>query len=243
MTDERSLGAVTAAQMAEIDQSLEQQIGLTLGASTELAGFHIASYVRSLLGTLAGKRVLVLAGAGHNGADALAAARHLASWQALVVVLLDRSRIELTPFTNQQLELAEQYGIRAFEPGALLPEADVILDGLIGYGLEGSILQEHTRELIFASSQYKVPHIAIDVPTGLDATTGRATTPAFRADATIAIGYPKTGLVKQYSPALVGELWLADIGIPPRWWQRFGLPSPDFSPKPLLQLSAGTATR
>ena len=230
-----NLSAVTATQMTEIDRSLEQDIGLSLAASTELAGYHIASYIRTLLKDLANKRILVLAGAGHNGADALATARLLASWNAAVVVITDRSRIELKPLTSQQLELAEQYGVRAFEPGALLPEADLILDGLIGYGLEGSILHEPTRELIFASSQYKVPHIAIDVPTGLDATTGRATTPAFRADTTITLGYPKTGLVKQYSPAMVGELWVADIGIPPRWWQRLQLASPDFSTQPLIQ--------
>lgn len=230
------LGAVTAAQMAEIDRSLDQGIGLSLAASTELLGYHIANYIKTLLGgDLADKRILVLAGAGHNGADALASARHLASLNAAVVVIMDRSRNELNPFTGQQLELAEEYGVRAFESGALLPEADLILDGLIGYGLKGSILHEPTRELIFASSQYKVPHIAIDVPTGLDATTGRATTPAFRAETTITIGYPKTGLVKQYSPAMVGELWVVDIGIPPRWWQSLQLVSPDFSGQPLIQ--------
>lgn len=236
MNDERTIGAVTAAQMAEVDQALEQQVGLSLAASTELAGYHIARYVRTRLKELIGKRVLVFVGGGHNGADALAAARHLASQQAAVVALLDRPRTELKPFTHQQLELAEQYGVRAFEPGALMPEADLVLDGLIGYGLEGSVLREGTRELIFASSQYKVPLIAIDTPTGLDATTGRATTPAFRADATIAIGYPKTGLVKQYSPALVGELWLIDVGIPQRWWQRLGLASPDFSLEPCIRV-------
>lgn len=230
-----SLGAVTAVQMAEIDRSLGQELGLELAASTELAGYHIASYIRTLLKDLTDKRILVLAGAGHNGADALATARQLASWNAVVVVIMDRPRLELKSLTNQQLELAEQYGVRAFEPGALLPEADLVLDGLIGYGLEGSILHEPTRELIFASSQYKVPHIAIDVPSGLDATTGRATTPAFRADVTLALGYPKTGLVKQYSPAMVGELWLVDVGIPPRWWQRLQLTSPDFSAQPLIQ--------
>jgi NAD(P)H-hydrate epimerase len=230
-----NLGAVTAAQMAEIDRSLEQDVGLTLAASTELTGYHIANYLTTILDNLEGKRILILTGAGHNGADALATARHLSNRSASVVALMDRSRTELKPFTHQQLELAEQYGVRAFEPGALLPEADLILDGLIGYGLEGSLLQESTRELIFASSQYKVPHIAIDVPTGLDATTGRATTPAFRADSTVTLGYPKTGLVKQYSSALVGELWLVDVGIPARWWQRLQLSHPDFSAGSLMK--------
>lgn len=237
-----ALGAVTAAQMAEIDQSLDTAIGLSIVASTERAGLLIANHVRQLLETLSGKRVLVLTGGGHNGADSLATARQLQSWGAEVVALLDQSRSELSPFTLQQLELAEQYGVRGFEPGALLPQADIVIDGLIGYGLEGAVLKEATRELIFASAQYKVPHLSIDIPSGLDATTGRATTPAYRASHTITLAYPKTGLVKQYSPALVGELWIADVGIPPRWWQKYNLTPPDFSKSSLIRYKTDTAT-
>jgi len=237
MTEPR-LDSVTAAQMAEIDRALEESIGLPLASSVEIAGYHIANHIQKLLEPIKGKHLLTLVGSGHNGADALSTTRHLVRLGANAVILLDNARSNLKPTTIQQLEIAEQYGVRVFEPGALLPEADLIIDGLIGYGLEGSILQEATRELIFASAQYKVPHIAIDIPSGLDATTGRATTPAFRADYTITLGYPKTGLVKQYSPALVGELLVLDVGIPSRWWQRYDLTSPDFSAQPIIVVPA-----
>ncbi len=232
------LGSVTADQMRAVDEALDLQAGLFLAASAEVAGLLIAERIRTMLGGLAGKRVLVLAGGGHNGADAVAAARKLASWGAVPVILLCQERSAVKPFTSQQLDLAEQYGIRVFDPGALLPDTDLILDGMIGYGLEGSVLAEPVRELIFACGKYAVPKLAVDLPSGMDATTGRATTPAFRADKTITLGYPKTGTLKPYAAALVGSLWLADTGIPPRWWQRYGLTAPDFSAAPLIQLTA-----
>ncbi|MEK7183983.1 MAG: NAD(P)H-hydrate epimerase [Patescibacteria group bacterium] len=235
MPNPQILGSVTAAEMAEVDRTLEQRIGIPLVASIERVAGVLSAFVRTVLPASA-HRVLVLVGMGYNGADALATARQLASWGNEVVALLDHARDELKPLTQQQLVLAEQFGVRIFEPGALLPDTDLILDGLIGYGLSGTTLAEPTRELILASAKYDVPHIAIDIPSGINATTGRATTPAFRADTTLTLAYPKTGLTKLYSPPLVGKLLVVDAGIPPRWWQRLNQPTPDFSKTPLIEV-------
>lgn len=229
MSERQHLGSVTAAQMAEIDRTLEQRIGIPLASSIERTALHTSTYLRSRFLHDGARHILLLVGGGHNGADVLAIGRQLASWGHDVIALLDQIRETLKPATEQQLALAEQFGVRLFEPGALLPEADLVLDGLVGYGLEGSILNDHARELIQASASYQVPHIAIDLPTGMDASTGRATTPAFRADLTLVVGYPKTGLMKPYAPALTGELVVIDAGIPHRWWSRLGQPAPDFS--------------
>ncbi len=236
MSERQQLGSVTAAQMAEVDRTLEQRIGLSLDSSIERIALYASNYLRTRFLHETPRHVLLLVGGGHNGADVLAIGRQLAGWGHAVVALLDHARDDVQPATRHQLALAEQFGVRLFEPGALLPQADIVLDGLVGYGLTGTTLADTTRELILASTNYPVPHIAVDLPTGMDASTGRATTPAFRADLTLAIGYPKTGLTKPYAPALTGEVVVVDAGIPSRWWARLQQPAPDFSQAPVIPI-------
>ena len=74
-----------------------------------------------------------------------------------------------------------------------------------------------------------VPIVAVDLPSGLDPTTGKADQPAIRADVTVAIAYPKSGVTKPFAKNLVGQLLVADVSIPPGIWARFDQPAPVFS--------------
>jgi NAD(P)H-hydrate epimerase len=91
---------------------------------------------------------------------------------------------------------------------------DLIIDGLIGHSLSGAPKGPAAKLIRWANEQ-EVPVLALDVPSGLDATTGTAYSPCIRATATMTLALPKEGLratgVEQY----VGELYLADIGVPP----------------------------
>ncbi|MBI4032634.1 NAD(P)H-hydrate epimerase [Candidatus Berkelbacteria bacterium] len=227
--------AVTAKQMSAIDATLPAQLGLEPGVFVENAGVALALAVKELLGTLRGKRVVILVGAGENGADGVAAGRKLAAWGGRPTLLLAAERTSLKPQTLRELERAEQYDLRIFEPGALLPPADLVIDAIVGYRFAGP-LRPPASTLAESALRLRVPVLAVDVPSGLDATSGKADVPIIRAEATVAIGYPKAGAVKPFAKNLIGRLFVADVGIPPRVWQHNDLPAPDFSSGPLVEL-------
>jgi NAD(P)H-hydrate epimerase len=94
---------------------------------------------------------------------------------------------------------------------------DLILDGIIGYSLEGSP-RGAAAEMIYWANEQKNPILALDIPSGLNATTGEVHEPVIRAAATMTLALPKTGL--KQSPDFVGELYLADISVPPQLYSQ-----------------------
>jgi NAD(P)H-hydrate epimerase len=96
--------------------------------------------------------------------------------------------------------------------------ADLILDALIGYGLE-SAPHGTTQELIRWTKQTGTPILALDLPSGVNATSGETLGDAIRAHWTMTLALPKTGLL----PPNSGQLFLADIGIPEGTYRRLGL--------------------
>ncbi len=229
------LGSVTTAQFEEIERQVIEDLGLAAAALTESAAFGVAEQARRMLGDPSGRPVVVLTGGGYNGLVGAAAGRKLASWGATVTILLAATRPQLQQPTEQELGLTEQCGVRIFDPGALVPPAELLIDALVGARLHGTLTGEYAV-LAATASKVKIPILAIDLPSGLDADSGKANQPAIRADVTVALGYPKTGVVKPFAANLVGQLLVADIGIPPRLWQQFGQPAPDFSASPLVAI-------
>ena len=115
----------------------------------------------------------------------------------------------------------------------------LVLDAIFGTGLnrppEGAAAA--WIEAVNASGRRVV---AVDVPSGLEADTGRALTPTVRADVTVTLGLPKAGLLAGDGPAVAGEVWLADIGIPPEAYAMVGatMPAHLFSMHDRVQLAA-----
>ena len=218
--------AVSRAQMDAVYAEIERTAQLDRAAMRESAALAVATETRTVLHEHGGlATVAVLAGAGGNGADAIAAARRLANWGIQTTVLLAAERQHLSRETGEQLERAEAFGVRVFDPGAFMPPASVIIDGLIGTGLEGAPTGT-SGLLIDAASRLRTPLIAIDLPSGLHPDTGKADQPAIRANVTITLGYPKLGLIKPFAKNLVGTLKIADLSIPASIWQRLGLKAP-----------------
>lgn len=154
-------------------------------------------------------RVLVLAGPGNNGGDALVAARHLLAAGVGVSAMLVGDPTRLPHDAADALEgwLAAGGGL----DGAWPPVApDLIIDGLLGIGISrapsGAI-----ADLIHHANASGAPILAIDVPSGLDADTGIAHQPAVRAKRTVTFLGDKTGLHRHDGPACAGEVscdWL-----------------------------------
>jgi len=173
-----------------------EQATWTTGVSEESvmrrAGQAVARSALRLTG--AGDEVLVLAGRGHNGDDARFASGHLAGRQVRVLNVTDPAAV-----------IAE---VRGYE-GAL------IVDGLFGIGLsrplEGGWLQ-----LVQTLNQSRVPILAVDVPSGLDADTGEPLGDAVHASATVTFGAMKRGLLRHRAAPFTGRLEVAmEIGLVP----------------------------
>lgn len=197
--------AVTTAQMALVDQLAVRQYGIDLLQMMENAGGALARVVRTLWpdsGT-----VTVLAGGGGNGGGALAAGRRLHGFGMEVSVVLDRPVADLTGAAAHQAAT-----LRAMEI-ELRPEPDtatgtVVVDGLIGYGLDRAPDGRAAELIEWCRGAESV--VSLDVPSGVDATTGHKHTPHVAPQVTVTLALPKTGLTAETA----GMLLLADIGIP-----------------------------
>jgi NAD(P)H-hydrate epimerase len=108
------------------------------------------------------------------------------------------------------------------EPYFDLSQADIIIDALIGYGLQGDPRPELAVWIEKTNAAGK-PVLALDAPSGLDTTSGTAGRPTVRADATMTLALPKVGLMGESAQPFVGSLYLADISVPPELYRKMGL--------------------
>ncbi len=148
-------------------------------------------------------------------------ARRLHNWGASVRVILATPPERLGDVPRHQLTALERMGVpvvTAIEDAGL-PPADLIVDALIGYSLRGAP-EGVTANLILAANGHSAPILALDVPSGVDTTTGTAYQPAIMATATLTLALPKEGLRSALAREHVGELYLGDISVPPELYGR-----------------------
>jgi NAD(P)H-hydrate epimerase len=213
--------AVTADEMADVDRVAVEDVGLQLLQMMENAGRALAWHVRDVLED--GGTVLVVAGNGGNGGGGMACARHLANRDVPVRILLDRSPDALTGAAAHQFGILAEMGVPHATDLAdtdLLPgsaASTVVVDALIGYGLAGEV-RSPARERVEATNDAPGTVVSLDVPSGLDATTGETHGRAVHPDRTVTLALPKTGL-----DAGPGALYLADIGIPETVYDRLDI--------------------
>lgn len=214
--------AVTAQQMREVDRVAVEEMGPNLHQMMENAGRSLASVCMTELGEgWAGRPVVVIAGTGGNGGGGICAARHLANHGADVTLVVSDSR-RLSGVPAQQLAIYRATGARIADPRDLSTlQPALTVDALLGYSLEGAP-DGVADELIGWMSDVAAPVVALDVPSGIDASTGHIPGSHVRATTTLALALPKTGLHGD----MVGELWVADIGIPRGVFERAGTECP-----------------
>jgi hydroxyethylthiazole kinase-like uncharacterized protein yjeF len=206
--------AVTADQMRAIEGRCVDA-GVSLDTLMENAGRSIAEAVLSRLGGAYRKSVVVLVGPGNNGSDGYVAARHLAKRGATVVAF----NLTKRPDPDNKRELAEAVGAQVVErPGeTALADAsahsDIVIDAVLGTGRARPINQDIAR-LLRAVGDNARNIVAVDIPTGMNADTGKFDPNGLRADLTLMLGLPKIGLLAAAGQGVCGELRLLDIGIP-----------------------------
>ena len=229
MGDERAqLGALTSADVAALDAAAAE-LGVTTLQLMEVAGWQVARCAWQRLGGPAA--VLVVAGRGNNGGDGLVAARHLATWGCGVSarVLTEQSRAG---------ELLSAHAASASACGATVEfsaglgdladavgRATLVVDALLGTGLNQPP-REPQASAIGIINESGRPVLSVDLPSGLDATTGEPLSPTVMASATCTLTAMKAGLWEPEGRRHAGEIWVADIGMPAAAWRRCSLTQP-----------------
>ena len=222
----------STAAMREADRRTMEDAGLPGVALMETAGRGAAQRIAERFGPVAGQRVAVLAGKGHNGADGLVVARVLAQAGARVTVAATMRAPEASADAARMLALAQR--VARHQPGALrlIPvragfdrerfdrtmRADgdfaLIVDALLGIGATGPLRWPVDGLAAWANRQ-AAPTVALDLPSGIDSDTGTAAEGAVRAALTLAMAAYKPGLLFGAGAQHAGEVALLPIGIPP----------------------------
>jgi hydroxyethylthiazole kinase-like uncharacterized protein yjeF len=187
------------------------------------AGVAVAEFARDLLGDR-GKRVLLLAGPGNNGGDAFVAARQLKEWWCDVTVVFTGPEARLPADAKAALADWRAAGGGLHESIPSHGDWHLIIDGLFGIGLERPLEGKHA-DLVSWSNSSGVPVLAIDIPSGLHADSGRVLGCAVRARHTLTFIGLKAGLFTLDGPDFAGEVRLDSLGIglpettEPRGWR------------------------
>jgi NAD(P)H-hydrate epimerase len=176
----------------------------------ENAGRNLAMTAMEMMGTK-WKRAsyVILAGAGGNGGGGICAARHLANRGLTTrLVVTDYQRLGEVP--KFQRYIYQSAGGKEASLSDLQGEsADLIIDAIIGYSLQAAP-RGAAQQLIKWANKAELPILSLDVPSGVDSTTGEMMGDHIQASKTMTLALPKTGLI----PERTGQIVLADIGIP-----------------------------
>jgi NAD(P)H-hydrate epimerase len=210
--------SMTTEQMIEVDRAMMQDYRIELIQMMENAGRNLAhlARLRFLNGNPQGKKVVILAGTGGNGGGALVCARRLHNWGAQIRVFVTRLAKDFTPVPARQLDILQRMKVPIAQADAitLVTGPELIIDGLVGYSLKGAP-RGSVANLIRWANADPAPILALDAPSGVDTTTGSIFDPAIKATATMTLALPKAGLRAPGIEDQVGELYLADISVPP----------------------------
>lgn len=209
--------AVTADQMRELDRIATEETGPNLFQMMENAGRNLAWLAMQVLGKgCESSKVLVLAGSGGNGSGGICAARHLANHGVYAELCLAEPE-RLSEIAQWQRKIFRSSGGVEVDRAELNSHhPDLIIDALIGYGLSWAP-REPVAQLIHWANSRPTPVISLDLPSGLDATTGQAPGAVIHAGWTLTLALPKTGLDR------TENLSLGDVGIPAEAYRRLGL--------------------
>jgi NAD(P)H-hydrate epimerase len=220
---------LTAQQMRAVDRAALETFGVPTALLMENAGRGVAELVRREAGGAglgAGARVRVVCGAGSNGGDGLVAARHLALEGADVRVVCVAARAKITGDAAAALATLEAMGGVPIDDGSAwgeaeaprwreaLADAEVVVDALFGTGLRDDV-RGVPAIAIAAMNAAPGLKIAVDIPSGIEADSGRVCGVAFRADVTATMGARKLGFsIDADVPA--GRVEVIGLGVPIR---------------------------
>ncbi|MBI3399099.1 MAG: NAD(P)H-hydrate dehydratase [Deltaproteobacteria bacterium] len=213
---------VDSTAMRRLDETAIKKYGIPGLALMENAGSGVARIIERDFGSFKNKRVSIFAGKGNNGGDGFVAARHLSNmgFKAAVYLLAKKSDVKGDAKTN--LKIWEKMG---GEIKTILSAKDIdknksaivhsalIVDAIFGTGLSSDVKGIHKTAIDFINRMNK-PVVAVDVPSGLDASNGRILGSCVKAMVTATMAVPKIGLCVYPGADYAGRVETIDIGMP-----------------------------
>lgn len=215
---------VTASQMRELDRRTIEEVGVPGVVLMENAGLGALRHLERRYRDAFPGPVLVVAGRGNNGGDGYVMARHLHNrgWQVTTVVLARSEAVGGDAAINLKALRNCGGAVRFAADEAALAEilggcatAALVVDALLGTGLNNEVGGLYAQAIDWVNEQ-RAPVLAVDIPSGVDADSGKILGRAVRADLTVTFAYAKVGHHCHPAVERVGSLETVDIGIPPR---------------------------
>jgi NAD(P)H-hydrate epimerase len=209
---------LTAAQMRNIDRRATERFGipsivLMENAATAVVDAIFAHYPDC-------DRVAIVCGVGANGGDGFAVARHLENRGVVPVILIAGDRAKYIGDARTNLTICERLGIPMYDVGTSVDDAlvhaadaDLIVDAIFGTGLNRAPEGIYT-DLIQAIAELRLPVIAVDLPSGANASSPVPFEPCINAEVTVTFAAPKLCHVFEPAASYCGEVIVADISIP-----------------------------
>lgn len=213
---------LSGSEMRRVDAWTVEDFGLPVMLLMENAGNAVAQAARRILPEIAGSQIAIFVGKGNNGGDALVAARYLHRMGASVKLFLLFPPGEFSGAALENWQLLERMDLtwyllsdeNSFYVLKLcLNQCHLIIDGIFGTGFRGNPAPSVARVIQMANDS-NLPILAIDIPSGLDADSGKVGEPCIKATVTVTMGWAKQGLFLYPGKKKVGELQVADIALP-----------------------------
>ncbi|MDD4334657.1 MAG: NAD(P)H-hydrate dehydratase, partial [Desulfotomaculaceae bacterium] len=213
---------VTADEMKALDRAAIEDYGISGLVLMENAGIRVVDLIQRVMGEVRGKAVTFFIGKGNNGGDGLVIARHLLNMGAEVKVLSIAHVGEISGDAAVNLNIWRKMGQKIYfvHQGdginivkLALVKTDLVVDAIYGTGFHGK-MPEGVGRVIKAINNSGKPIVAIDIPSGLEAGTGKVNGPCIRAHHTVTFGLPKLGLYLEPGAGHAGEITIADISLP-----------------------------
>ena len=206
----QAVRVVTAEMMRALDRRAMNEAGIPGVVLMENAGRAVFEFIRERFGPVRDQLISVYCGTGSNGGDGFVVSRYLSLAGARVRVQICGDEPRITGDAKTHFQLMTEIGVR---PGLGDPGPGLKVDALLGTGSSGAPRGEYAYTIRRLNAD-SYPTIAVDIPSGVDATTGRTPGEAVQATATVTFGYPKLGMFLAPGADCVGELIVDSIGFP-----------------------------
>jgi len=216
------LKIVSAEEMRQIDQRAIDKYGIPGLVLMENAGWRVVQVVEQILESVVGKKVTIFAGKGNNGGDAFVVARHLRNMGAQVKILVTCEPTEISGDAKVNLEILEKIDLKVYHllnanslniVKVALISTDLVIDGIFGTGFKG-VVNKYMGKIFDLINQCEKPIVSIDIPSGVEANTGKVLGPCVKANHTVTMALPKIGLLLEPGASFTGNLYIGDISIP-----------------------------
>lgn len=221
---------VSAHQMKQIDKYTIEDFGIPSIVLMENAGRGASQTALDMLSNATNKKVICVCGKGNNGGDGFMCARHLVNKGVEVEVFLMGESSQLKGdakinFDTLKYLRPESLSYLNSDKEIKLLEGRIencqhVIDAIFGIGLSGQVKEPYSKVIRMINDSGNSV-LAIDVPSGLEATTGKALGGYIKAEKTVTFGLSKTGFIKEDGPQNMGEIVVVDISIPRKVVDKF----------------------